>query len=81
MSNDWEMFEEAQEIVRQGLNNALRERPGPIPAATEPPLPLIQPTPQEHLFQQQLVEREIVGPQRPVAMIMWGNDQNEMNIL
>ena len=45
MSNDWEMSEEAQEIVRQGLNNVPREQPRPVPAAVEPPLLLIQPTP------------------------------------
>jgi hypothetical protein len=34
-------------------------------AAEEPPLPFIQPIPQEQLFQQRLVEWEIAGPQRP----------------
>jgi hypothetical protein len=45
MSNVWGMFEEAQEIVRQDLNNTPREQAAPVSMAEEPPLPLTQPTP------------------------------------
>jgi hypothetical protein len=52
MSNVWGMSEEAQEIVRQDLNNVPREQATPTPMAEELLLPLIQPTSQEQLFQQ-----------------------------
>jgi hypothetical protein len=59
MSNVWGMSEEAQEIVRQNLNNVPREQAAPVPMAKEPLLPLIQPTPQEQLFQQRVAAREM----------------------
>jgi hypothetical protein len=65
MSNLWGMSEEAQEIVRQDLNNAPREQAVLVPMAEEPPLPLIQPTPQELLFQQRVSVRENAGDERP----------------
>jgi hypothetical protein len=65
MSNVWGMSEEAQEIARQDLNNAPREQAAPVPMAEEPRLPLTQPIPQEHLFQQRLVVRENAGDERP----------------
>jgi hypothetical protein len=59
------MSEEAQEIVRQDLNNAPREQAALVPMAEEPPLPLTQPTPQEFLFQQRVSVRENAGDERP----------------
>jgi hypothetical protein len=57
MSNTWGLLEETQEIVCQDLNAAPKVPEVMNLDAEEPQLPLTQPTPAEHLFQERLQER------------------------